>query len=222
MFAHRNRTGDEGGGAFVELALVVPIFGLLLVGAAEFGRLAYADIEVSNAARAGVAYGAQNHATASDTSGMQTAATQDAPDVTSIAATASTFCTCSDGTVVTCANAPAKCLQPRSHNRICAGEHDRPGEYRISLSGIAAQLHLERPGNHEGGTLTGGQMTRRARRECGSSLVEMALAGVVLFSFIFGIMVMSLTIYSYHFISEAARGGDALCDRPWIVGWLRM
>ena len=43
-----------------------PIFILLLVGAAEFGRLAYAAIEVSNAARAGVAYGAQTHITASD------------------------------------------------------------------------------------------------------------------------------------------------------------
>jgi Flp pilus assembly protein TadG len=111
MIANRRSAGKEHGSALVELALLVPMFALMLVGAAEFGRLAYADIEVSNAARAGVAYGSQNHATASDTSGMQTAATQDAPDVTSITATASTFCTCSDGTPITCAN-PSACISP--------------------------------------------------------------------------------------------------------------
>ena len=86
--------GDKGQ-ALVELALIFPIFILLLVGAAEFGRLAYAAIEVTDAARAGVAYGAQSHITASDTTGMQTAATQNAPDVTGISATATNFCACS-------------------------------------------------------------------------------------------------------------------------------
>ena len=45
--------------------LLVPI----LIGSAEFARAAYAYIEVSNAARAAVAYGAQTHATALDTAG---------------------------------------------------------------------------------------------------------------------------------------------------------
>lgn len=111
MIVSRRSAGREDGGALVELALLVPMFALMLVGAAEFGRLAYADIEVSNAARAGVAYGAQNHATASDTQGMQTAATQDAPDVTSITATASTFCSCSDGTTITCVTS-SLCVSP--------------------------------------------------------------------------------------------------------------
>jgi Flp pilus assembly protein TadG len=43
--------------------------------------------------------------------------------------------------------------------------------------------------------------------ERGSSMVEMALACVILFSITFGIMNMSLAIYAYHFISEAARDG---------------
>ncbi len=111
MIPRRASVDKQSGGALIELALLIPMFTVILLGAAEFGRLAYADIEVSNAARAGVAYGSQNHATASDTAGMQTAATQDAPDVTSIAATASTFCNCSDGTSITCAN-PTKCVSP--------------------------------------------------------------------------------------------------------------
>ena len=99
----RELRGDIGQ-AFVELALVLPIFVLLLVGAAELGHLAYASIEVSNAARAGVQYGAQSHITASDYAGMQMAAVNDGSDVTVLSATASHFCSCADGSVSTCAS----------------------------------------------------------------------------------------------------------------------
>jgi Flp pilus assembly protein TadG len=88
---------EDKGQAFVELALVLPIFILLLVGAVEVGRLAYASIEVSNAARAGVAYAAQNHATAADdkpTGGIVQAAQLDAPNITSLTATTSQSCAC--------------------------------------------------------------------------------------------------------------------------------
>lgn len=85
---------EDRGQAFVELALVLPIFILLIVGIAEVGRLAYASIEVSNAARAGVAYAAQSHTTAQDSANIQLAATQDAPDVTSLTATTSQSCVC--------------------------------------------------------------------------------------------------------------------------------
>lgn len=101
------------GQAFVELALVFPIFLLLLVGAAELGRMAFASIEVSNAARAGVAYGAQNHFTASDLGNIRLAATQDAPDITSMAPPNVTLsCSCSNGATITCANAGTNCVSP--------------------------------------------------------------------------------------------------------------
>src|ERR1035441_2109749 len=51
---------DQRGNAMVELALGVSLCSALIVGAAEFGWLAYQSIEVSNAARAGVQYGAQS------------------------------------------------------------------------------------------------------------------------------------------------------------------
>lgn len=89
---------EDIGQAFIELALVLPVFMLILVGIAEFGRLAYASIEVNNAARAGVAYAAQTHTTASDTTNIQLAATQDAPNVTSLTATPSFSCTCESTT----------------------------------------------------------------------------------------------------------------------------
>jgi Flp pilus assembly protein TadG len=105
MFRHRLR--ESNGQAFVELALVLPIFILLLVGAVEVGRLAYASIEVSNAARAGVAYGAQNGTTASDFPHIQLAAQKDAPNISTLTATATLSCSCETsagvlGTVGSC------------------------------------------------------------------------------------------------------------------------
>ena len=97
-----NALADESGNTLVELALGVMLCATLLLGAGEFGRLAYAAIEISNAAHAGAQYGSQTHTTASDSSGMQTAATQDGPNVPGLTATASHFCTCSDGSASTC------------------------------------------------------------------------------------------------------------------------
>jgi Flp pilus assembly protein TadG len=95
---------SDAGNAIVELALLLPILVMLLVGVAELGRFAYMAIEVSNAARAGVQYGAENHVTASDTTGMQTAATTDGSNVRGISATAIHYCACASasGTAVAC------------------------------------------------------------------------------------------------------------------------
>ena len=106
-------SGDYGG-ALVELALMIPIFILLLVGGAEFGRLEYFSVEVADAARAGAVYGAQSAATASNTSEIQSEAANDAPDLAIIATltvTPTTVCDCSNGTSITCANTTA-CVRP--------------------------------------------------------------------------------------------------------------
>jgi Flp pilus assembly protein TadG len=81
MIAHRIPVRDDIGQAFVELALVLPVLILLMLGAVEVGRLAYADIEISNAARAGVAYAMQSHGFAADSTGIENAAKQDAPNI---------------------------------------------------------------------------------------------------------------------------------------------
>ena len=99
----------ESGHAFVELALMLPLFSMIIIGAAEFSQLTYAFNEVSNAAHAGVQFGAQNHVTARDTSAMQLAATNDGLNVTNLKATATNFCVCSNGAAITCANAATAC-----------------------------------------------------------------------------------------------------------------
>jgi len=50
---------DQAGQALVELAFILPMVLLLLLGVIEIGRYAYISILVGNAARAGALYGAQ-------------------------------------------------------------------------------------------------------------------------------------------------------------------
>ena len=93
----------NSGQSLVETALAVSLCGVLMLGAAEFGRLAYAGLEISDSARAGVEYGSQSRATAKDVANMQIAASLSAPDVSNLTLTASSFCKCADGTSSTCA-----------------------------------------------------------------------------------------------------------------------
>jgi Flp pilus assembly protein TadG len=92
----------ETGGPIVETALAMPVLVILLVGAAEFGMATYSAIEVSNAAMAGVQYGAQSASTSGDVTGIQTAAANDAPNITLGTTSVSHTCICSDGSASTC------------------------------------------------------------------------------------------------------------------------
>ena len=49
------------------------------------------------------------------------------------------------------------------------------------------------------------RLRRRALREEGVSIVEMAIASSVLFAMMFGVIQMSMAFYNYHFVSDAAR-----------------
>jgi Flp pilus assembly protein TadG len=98
----RRLAAAEEGSALAELAIILPMLCLLLVGLIEVGRFGYYSILVANAARAGVAYGAQNVGTAADSDGMQSSALNDGQNVPGLSALASHSCTCADGTASTC------------------------------------------------------------------------------------------------------------------------
>ena len=68
---------SQSGQTLLEVALMLPLLLLLIVGVIELGRYAYITILVGNAARAGAAYGAQNGGTSVDTAGIITAADND-------------------------------------------------------------------------------------------------------------------------------------------------
>jgi Flp pilus assembly protein TadG len=87
------------GQAMLELAGVLPVLALLLLAAVDFGRLYYANIEVSDAARAGAQYGSQSVITAADANGMKSEAVKAASDLSGMTATAKQ-CTCMVSTTV--------------------------------------------------------------------------------------------------------------------------
>lgn len=98
----RSLLAGERGQNILEFAFFVPVILLLLVGAIEIGRLAYLSILVNNAAHAGVQYGAQSLATASDNTGMQNAALNDGQNISGLTAAASHYCSCADGSSSSC------------------------------------------------------------------------------------------------------------------------
>lgn len=100
-----SRVPEASGQSVVELAMAIPLLLLLLLAVVEIGRLYYASLTADDAARAGVEYGAQNLATASDITGMENTALQDAKDVSGMSATASQWCECGNGTQTTCGDA---------------------------------------------------------------------------------------------------------------------
>ena len=91
----------------MEVAVAIPMLLLLFLGVVEFGRVWYLQNETEGAAQAGAIYGTQNP---TDTTGMQTVAKDNAPDVSSAGdvtgfkVSSSWGCECSDGT-----NASASC-----------------------------------------------------------------------------------------------------------------
>lgn len=105
-FLHYRRNwkclGRDSGQALIETAVSVSFMVLILLGAVEFGRVAYASIEVSNAARAAVQYAAMNGGAISDTPGMLNAASADAAEIAYLSGsnfqvTSSVSCVCADG-----------------------------------------------------------------------------------------------------------------------------
>jgi Flp pilus assembly protein TadG len=96
----------EHGASLVELALLLPVFLLLIFGALDFGRLFYLESELAGAAHAAAAYGSQNP---TDMSGMQKVAQYDAPNVPNLSVGAPTYgCECSDGTSYVASCSPTK------------------------------------------------------------------------------------------------------------------
>lgn len=98
----KNLGCEEDGGALVEAWLTLPVLFLMVLGAVEFSRVAYTSLEVVSAAKAGVAYGAQQGGLTTDTTGITTAATTDAANVTTLQVTSvSSTYACSDGSAST-------------------------------------------------------------------------------------------------------------------------
>ncbi len=111
MSEPKRARGKRAGTATVELAVLLPLLLLIALGTVDFGRVFYMSVEVANAARAGVQYGAQGVTYSTDYTGMVNAAKNDAADIPSMTATAERFCTCTgSNSRVSCSSPP--CTAP--------------------------------------------------------------------------------------------------------------
>ncbi len=99
---YRREATSDSGQAVLEIAFILPVALMFLVGIAEIGRYANACIVVGHAARAGVQYAAQNRVTASSNTNIIQAAQADAPEFSNMTVTPSYYCTCADGSSSTC------------------------------------------------------------------------------------------------------------------------
>jgi Flp pilus assembly protein TadG len=79
-YRSRNR---HRGAAIVELALLLPFLALMFVAAVDFGRVFYYYVTVTNCARSGALYGSIDASHAADTTGIQSAAKAEAPELSS-------------------------------------------------------------------------------------------------------------------------------------------
>ncbi len=151
MRSTAKRFRDDPGQALLELALALPIVTMLLIGIAEYGRFAFMDIEVANAAHAGAQYGAQNPVTASNNTGMQNAATIDGPNVPGLTATAQHLCACSSGG----GGALQSCT-----TLVCSGTGNRAVEYVQVNTSATVHPMFNYPGISRTLTLTGQAIMR--------------------------------------------------------------
>ena len=78
----RNPLGRRRAVAAVELAVLLPLLGLLFVLAVDFARIFYFSMAVTNCARNGALYASLNPTNALDSTGIETAARKDASSLT--------------------------------------------------------------------------------------------------------------------------------------------
>lgn len=138
----RTRRGQIGsrrnGQTLVELALLLPLLLLLLVGVTEIGRYAYFDILVSNAARAGAQYGAQSLIQAADSDGIIAAAHNDG--LNSMTITPTQQCTCVSGNTPTAAGCgTGACPRPLVYVQVVATD---TYSSLFNYPGLPAQMTL--------------------------------------------------------------------------------
>jgi Flp pilus assembly protein TadG len=136
MLRRRKIAPAQSGQTIVELALLLPLLLLLVVGVTEIGRYAYYDILVANAARAGAAYGAQGLAQAADNAGITEAAHRDG--LTTLTITPIQQCGCSAAGLGGCPSG-AVCPTPLVYIEVTASENFTS---LFSYPGLPANLTL--------------------------------------------------------------------------------
>ena len=154
MTCSRKRlSSQESGTGMVELAFCLPIFLLLILGAAEISNLAWASVQINNAAHAGAAYGSRSRTNATDTDDIQIAAQNEAPKFITdhpSQVTSTQACSCV-GTMAP--RVPSRAIRmlcpmrlPEHHRRLCSGQRQRTSPSAHPLSRLTRLVHRPRAG----------------------------------------------------------------------------
>ncbi len=77
----RRFIGSKRGQSLAEFALILPVLVLLMLGAIDFGRVFFAYVSVTNAARNGADYASFSSARANDLTGIRAAVVGDTGDL---------------------------------------------------------------------------------------------------------------------------------------------
>ncbi len=96
------KPGEPRGTSTVEMALMLPLLILLVLGATDLGRLFYDAITVANAARAGLSYAVLDESKSRDTGKITEIAENDIGSVGGVTLNVSRICECADASVVDC------------------------------------------------------------------------------------------------------------------------
>lgn len=137
----RARARSESGTATIEMSLIAPLFLLMLLCVADFGRVFYVSITLAHAARAGAQYGSFSLARSGDTAGMNQAATAEAQAISPIGVTSQRYCKCSStGAKVNCVSGCGLTV-PQVYVEVTT---TRTFNTLIPYPGIPSQLNLSR------------------------------------------------------------------------------
>lgn len=109
---------EEDGAAFVEVALMLPLFVIILVSAAQGAFIVQNLIRVADAATVGARYGTLS-GNGNNLTGMQSAAIASANGLPNFNAAATTYCTClPNGTPTSCTSTCSEQSTPASYVKV--------------------------------------------------------------------------------------------------------
>ena len=123
----------ESGQSIVELAFSLPLFLLLILGGAEIANLAWASVQVNNAARAAAAFASVSRTNAANLPAIQLAAQNEAPTL-AITTHSIQVCTCVSNTGV-----------PRTPDPGCADTNTETTCPTPSVIDAAVQINVTAP-----------------------------------------------------------------------------
>lgn len=98
----KSKRFNERGNAMLELAVVVPVLLLVMLGTADLGRVFFAAVTAVGGAHSGALYGSMSVARASDSSGVTNAALLDTQDLSGTTVAVTKYCQCGLGTPAPC------------------------------------------------------------------------------------------------------------------------